>query len=91
MSLIAPERIGFLRPAGYHWQNSVSAQSSYSSVGLHRVWVQKVDFAGFLVVEPLGVRGWNHWPNPSGMKLILLSAILKRSSSALPRAQAQNT
>lgn len=25
-------------------------------------------FAGFLVVEPLDVRGWKHWPNTSGMK-----------------------
>lgn len=47
MSLVARERIGFLRLAGYHWQDSVSAHSIYSSVGLYRVWVQKVDLLDF--------------------------------------------
>lgn len=55
MSLVARERIGFLRLAGYHWQNSVSAHQGLGSEG---------GFAGFLVVEPLGVRGWNNWPTP---------------------------
>lgn len=47
MSLVARERIGFLRMAENHWQSSVSVHSIYTSIGLHRVWVQKVEMLDF--------------------------------------------
>lgn len=53
MSLVSRELIGFLRLAGYHWQNSVSAHYIYSSVSLHRVWVQKVDLLDFWLLNLL--------------------------------------